>query len=260
MKEFIQHAKGFKIFLDSQDIADCDEYRDSDPYTVSTNIDSEFHDRRVKLTIDLINEVVAGSGRLARILDLGCGEGHITEKIRQSLNLSCVIGVDYSVSAIEYAHVNFPQVEFIVADAYDPPFEDNFLDLVVCNNLWEHVADPLALLASISRVIKPSGFLVISTPSRYRLSNLFRVLRGKPVVFMSKHHVTEYTVGQVAEQLAWGGFEVKKIISKQILEGSYKARIAKGIFSLLIGFIGSRHQLESTVFYLAQKLESEKGD
>jgi hypothetical protein len=73
---------------------------------------------------------------------------------------------------------------------------------------------------------------------------------------MSRHHVTEYTVGQVKEQLAYGGFEVRRILSSPISEGSIKASIAKWILSQLISLVGSHHQLEATLFYLAQEAAS----
>jgi len=88
--------------------------------------------------------------------------------------------------------------------------------LFVCNNLWEHVADPLNLLSEISRITKARGKLCISTPSRYRLHNLVAALRGRPIEFMSEHHVTEYTVGQVKEQLAFGGYKLLKCYSEPI--------------------------------------------
>jgi 2-polyprenyl-3-methyl-5-hydroxy-6-metoxy-1,4-benzoquinol methylase len=256
---FAKHPKGFNIFLSPDKITASDEYKDSDPYTVEQNIDSEFHTRRIELTIDLVREAVSKMQQLQvtpQILDLGCGQGHITEKIRQAISGSECTGLDYSISAIEYAHKHFPQIEFSVGDVYHCPYTKEFFDVVVCNNLWEHVPDPLFLLSKIKCLLKPGGYLIVSTPSRYSLSNLLRILRGKTVVFMSRHHVTEYTVGQVVEQLAVGGFDVRKTLSRAISAWSLKASVAGVVFSMLIKLIGSHHQLESTVFYLAQKRTS----
>ena len=78
-KIFAKHPKGFKIFLSPEKIKSCDEYANSDPYTVEQNLDSEFHIRRISLTIDLIREVVSSIQGSLQILDLGCGQGHITK-------------------------------------------------------------------------------------------------------------------------------------------------------------------------------------
>ncbi len=253
---FARHPKGFKIFLSPDKLMASDEYAVSDPYEVKQNIDSEFHARRYELTIELLREAVASKQSTLQILDLGCGQGHITEKIRLAIPGSECTGLDYSVSAIEYAHLNFPQIDFAVADAYESPFAKEFFDVVVCNNLWEHVPDPLVLLSKIKQILKPDGWLVVSTPSRYRLGNLARVLRGKPVIFMSKHHVTEYSVGQVIEQLTYGGFRVLSARSRPAQATSAMAKIARWGGERLLSMVGSHHQLEATAFYLAQKVTS----
>jgi len=251
---FAEHPKGFPIFLPSDELAACDEYSDSDPYTVEQNIDGDFHNRRVNLTVNLLREALNYAGGKPRVLDLGCGQGHITEQMRIAFPEAELSGLDYSLSAIEYAHDHFPGIDFSVGNAYCAPYVEGYFDVVVCNNLWEHVADPLLLLKRISTILKSDGFLIISTPSRYRLANLLRILQGKPVTLMSKHHVTEYSVGQVIEQLSYGEFRVTKIASKPIKLNKFKAEMARQIISIVIKLVGSHHQLEATVFYLARKL------
>ncbi len=252
-KFYARHPKGFKIYLSPEKIISCDEYANLDPYTVEQNLDSEFHKRRISLTIDLIHEVVSEIQGCPQILDLGCGQGHITKKIHEAVPSAELTGLDYSISSIEYAHEHFSGIDFAVGDAYACPYTNEFFDVVVCNNLWEHVPDPLFLLSRIKRILKPEGYVIISTPSRYRLDNLLRILKGKPVSFMSHHHVTEYTVGQVVEQFAYGGFQVKKIVSRPISTGNMITAVMQQIFTVMISLVGSHHQLESTVFYLAKK-------
>lgn len=254
---FARHPDGFRVFLPPGRINKSDEYAEADPYTVEETINEEFHSRRIEITIDMVREAISMQDQISQILDLGCGQGHITEKIRRALKDVELSGLDYSISAIEYAHEHFPEIDFAVGDAYESPYATGFFDVVVCNNLWEHVPDPLVLLSRIKRVIKPGGYLVVSTPSRYRIGNLIRILLGKPVVFMSRHHVTEYTVGQVKEQLRYGGFEVKRVLSRPISTGSLKTKVARkvvgSVLSRFIAMVRSHHQLESTVFYLAQE-------
>ena len=251
--QFARHPKGFLIFLPPEKLDASDEYAGSDPYNVEQNINGEFQQRRIELTVDLVRKAISVHRNTPEILDLGCGQGHITEKIRQALNGAKITGLDYSLSAIEYAHDHFSKIDFAVGDAYESPYAKSFFDVIICNNLWEHVPDPLFLLGKIKQILKPGGALILSTPSRYRTGNLMRVLRGKPVVFMSQHHVTEYTVGQIKEQLRYGGFEVKNVLSRPISARSLKVNIARWVFSKLISMVDSHHQLEATVFYLAQK-------
>ena len=112
---------------------------------------------------------------------------------------------------------------------------------------------PLDLLTSISRVLKPNGWVIISTPSRYRLGNLARAFIGRKINLISKHHVTEYTVGQVHEQLSFGGYTVEKTYSTRDNYQGLVAEIMRLIFSTMIALTASHHILESTIFYLARK-------
>lgn len=64
--------------------------------------------------------------------------------------------------------------------------------------------------------------------------------------------ITEYSVGQVKEQLTYGGFQLEKILSKPIARGSFLADLKRNILHKFISLMGSHHELESTVFYLAR--------
>ena len=252
---FARHPDGFLVFLPPSEIESSDEYGRSDPYAVESGLSGDFQKRRVECTLELVQQAAEQIRGITRVLDLGCGQGHITSKIRETFPRAKIAGLDYSISAIAYANKKFPGIDFIVASAYQCPYRPSYFDIVVCNNLWEHVPDPLLLLGKISRVMKPHGFLIISTPSRYRWGNLVNVIRGKPIQFMSEHHVTEYSVGQVIEQLKYGGFQVIRCYSKPYNSGNVKFEIAKKLFSLFASISGSHHQLESTMFYLAQRVE-----
>lgn len=46
---------------------------------------------------------------------------------------------------------------------------DNALDLVICTEVLEHVANPFAAAAEINRMLKPYGFAYITTPFNFRI-------------------------------------------------------------------------------------------
>jgi SAM-dependent methyltransferase len=253
---FAVHRDGFLVFLPPSLLETTDEYVDADPYTV--DFAAPFHRRRVDLTRELMLEA-AEKTKVQRVLDIGCGEGHITELLRESLPGVEFSGLDYSVSAVANGALKYPKLDLIVADAYEPPYAPAHFDIVICNNLWEHVPDPLRLLSSIARVLRVGGYLIVSTPSRYRIQNLLRVAMGQPVTFASTHHVTEYSVGQVTEQLRFGGFTVDHWASRPISSEitTWKLRI---LYSTLVPILrlwlkrsGQHHSLESTVFTLARR-------
>jgi ubiquinone/menaquinone biosynthesis C-methylase UbiE len=194
-----------------------------------------------------------------RILDVGCGEGHITARMREVFPGAEFSALDYSLSAIARANQLFPGIEFVVADACSPPYKSDYFEVVVCNNLFEHIPDPVRLLSALRRVLKPGGYLIISTPSRYRFDNLLRVMFGKSVRFMSAQHVTEYSVGQVFELLSFGGFTPVKTYDPPIrlAAADIKELIAYKILfpclKLMLRAVHSQHSLEHTVFFSARK-------
>lgn len=254
-RSFGYHSDGFMICLDSDKIQVSDEYKNGDPHNFRKLLHNKFQQRRINCTLELLDSLVPSLDN-PKILDLGCGEGHITAQILKKFPHAEVSGLDYSISAIQYAHQHFKNIDFVVGDACDLPYSDNYFDIVVCNNMWEHVGDPLIILEQIRKVVKPLGYLLISTPSRYRFKNLARVLMGKPVQLLSKFHVTEYTVGQIKEQLSFGKFKVTNVYSVPIKHpNKILDIIILPTLRTVLKTINSHHNLEDTVFYLAKKLE-----
>ena len=247
-----KHPNGFCIFLNPEEIDKYDEYKiNQDPFSILRDFDNAFHKRRLKCTIDLIKSL--NSESRCKLLDIGCGQGLLTNAFKKEFSDYDVYGLDRSITAIEYANSNFSNIDFVVADAYNAPFEEEYFDIIVCNNIWEHLPDPLNMLNSIRRILKINGQLIISTPSRYHVRNLVRALMGKNVI-LSKHHITEYTVGQIEEQLKFGGFKIHKTYSPIIKEADWKMQALKLIFYCFLRTIKSHHVLESTVFYSAIRI------
>jgi ubiquinone/menaquinone biosynthesis C-methylase UbiE len=225
------------------------------------NWEERFHKRRVRCTLELTQNAAAKKPGKLKILDVGCGEGHITEAVRREFPEAEISAVDYSVSAIVRATSRYAGIDFAACTAYRLPYPAGYFDLVICNNLWEHVPDPLRLLEEITRVSRPAGHFIVSTPNRYDLRNLFRAIVGKRTRIMSEYHVTEYSVGQVIEQLDYGGWAVKRILSPVDIDvkkmmtsiGSAAKQSLHVIGAAVLRLIGSHHSLENTVFFLAEK-------
>lgn len=258
---FAMHPEGFPIFLPPDRLEIQDEYLFGDLHKVADRIDSEFQKRRVEVTLELISEAVGKQRSEAiKALDLGCGEGHITRRVQERFPKTVLWGLDHSVTAIRHAKRSCPEVEFSVSDVCSPPFESRFFDIVICNNVIEHVDSPLALLKAAARVTRKGGHLVLSTPSRFRLDNIQRIALGRPTKLMAVDHVTEYTVGQLKELLKNAGFETLAVRSRGV--GRYQGRFLRGIatgvakktLEMILKVMKLEEQsLESTIFFLSVK-------
>ncbi len=89
-----------------------------------------------------------------RILDLGCGTGHLTARIAESG--ATVVGLDHSAEMLELARAAFPQLEFVQGDARDCTFAEPF-DAVFSNAVLHWVRPPEAVVRRVRDVLRPGG-------------------------------------------------------------------------------------------------------
>ena len=113
-----------------------------------------------------IPNILQGSPRGLRVLDVGCGSGtHGAELFR--LFGHRVVGVDLSEPSIEKAKARL--AEAYVADVTQPdryPFYGRqFFDVVLFSDMLEHLTDPLQVLLGHYRLLAPGGQILISLPN-----------------------------------------------------------------------------------------------
>ena len=118
--------------------------------------DSSLYDDRHsfvwKKSADLIELAAIAPGE--RVLDLGCGTGHLTAQIAD-LGAEAV-GLDSSPSMIAQARQNYPKLKFVLADARDFTFETPF-DVVFSNAALHWILEADRVVASVAHGLKPGG-------------------------------------------------------------------------------------------------------
>lgn len=102
----------------------------------------------------------------ARVLDFGCGTGYGTARLASVAG--AVVGLDISQEAIAWARATHrnPKLQFEQRSDLGNGLPQSSFDLVTCFEMIEHVdhATQIATIASVSKLLKPGGKLVISTP------------------------------------------------------------------------------------------------
>jgi ubiquinone/menaquinone biosynthesis C-methylase UbiE len=104
-----------------------------------------------------------------RALDIGTGPGQIVIKLAKRLAEWKFVGVDRSPGMIAQAQANLAsasgelagRVEFHVADGNHLPFPDSSFDLVMCNSVLHHLAEPEKLLSEMSRLVNSGGAILL---------------------------------------------------------------------------------------------------
>jgi SAM-dependent methyltransferase len=109
-----------------------------------------------------------------RVLDAGCGEGHVTAWLAEALRGSDVTGVDGRGKALAACRRRNPRVRTVQADVRALPFGDAEFDLVLCTEVLEHLSEPRQTLRELSRVC--AGHMMLTAPHEpfFRLGNLAR--------------------------------------------------------------------------------------
>ncbi|MGB2665548.1 MAG: methyltransferase domain-containing protein [Candidatus Acidiferrum sp.] len=92
-----------------------------------------------------------------RILDLGCGTGHLTEQIAD--RGAKVVGVDKSPEMIQQARAKFPSLQFEVMDAREIVFAEPF-DAVFSNATLHWIKEPERAVAGIAKALRSEGRFV----------------------------------------------------------------------------------------------------
>jgi len=107
-------------------------------------------------------DMVAGR----QVLDAACGEGYGSALM--AAEAARVTGVDLSADAVEHARRRYraPNLDFQVADCLDLPFAADSFDCIVSFETLEHLEDHNGLLSEFRRVLRPGGFLLLSSPDK----------------------------------------------------------------------------------------------
>jgi len=195
---------------------------------------SEFLYKRVKHR--LVEMVQPGEGH--RVLDVGCGAGYflmlIWDKYQSHGFRPKLAGTDISMNQISYMTQRMEKEGILDAVATHGngeylPYADNSFDLITCSEVIEHVRNPGRALAEMRRVLKPTGTLLLSTPSMRAQKTWSTLLAPFAVIVKTlKGYKPNPNVGSTSYDVPWYPDEFKQTIQSaglKILDFEYNAII-----------------------------------
>lgn len=101
------------------------------------------------------------------VLDVACGEGYGSAML--AAKAAHVVGVDVSQEAVLHAREAYGAVgnlDFLQGSAAALPMASGSVDAVVSFETIEHLAEQEEMMAELARVLKPDGFLILSSPNK----------------------------------------------------------------------------------------------
>jgi SAM-dependent methyltransferase len=116
----------------------------------------------------------------ARVLEIGCGTGATLAHLKSLGLAGWAAGVERAPAAAALAA---PRLEAFWAEdveRWTPPIEAGSLDLVLCLDVLEHLAEPWAAVRRLTPLLRPGGALIASLPNlRHYKVSLPLLLRGE---------------------------------------------------------------------------------
>ncbi len=172
------------------------------------------------------------------VLDAGCGEGYgvaiLAEKAERA------VGIDIKPQLIEHARRRYPasNLEFQVMDCEALKFADGSFDVIVCDELLEHLPNYENFLGSARRVLRAGGLFICATTNR---KQSFMRSDGSP---LNRNHYQEFDAVEF-QKLLERYFQDLQIFSEKMnpLSKAYFSNPqARGIEWLLVR-LGIKHKI-----------------
>lgn len=149
-----------------------------------------------------------------RMLDVGCNTGGFGAALKASRALE-VWGVEPNVGAAEYASTF---LDHVVTDMFTQSTRvpDNYFDVVVFNDVLEHIVDPWEALQIASKKLRAGGCVVASLPNILHQDNLLHMLREKdfryePIGIRDRTHLRFFTRKSSIRLFEESGFRVSAV-------------------------------------------------
>lgn len=146
------------------------------------------------LRLEWIDRLAGLAGK--RVIDIGCGGGILSDSMARKGAL--VTGIDLSAKALRVAQLHALEAgtanvsyEEISAEAMSQEHPGEF-DVVTCMEMLEHVPDPGSVVRACSALVKPGGWVFLSTLNRNPKAFLFAVLGAEYLLQLLPKGTHEY--------------------------------------------------------------------
>lgn len=158
-----------------------------------------------------------------RILDLGAGAGIVDAMHFRGL-VTKVCGIDLDKRVLNNPHLD----EAHISPAESIPYPDATFDLVLANNVMEHIENPERVLREIFRVLKPHGYLCFKTPNKWhymptiarltplRFHQFINKIRGRDTDDTFPTYYRLNSTGTIRKMALRTGFHIESL---QLIEG-----------------------------------------
>ena len=173
--------------------------------------------------------------KFSSVLEIGCGQGEFGKLIKMNYK-TIYAGVEANPESAKVAKENLDLV--LVGDVMEQLqfLPDQSFDLLICNDVLEHLASPEILLQNIRSKMKPNSVFVCSLPNIRVLGNLIHLIIHKDFEYgdwgiRDRTHLRFYTKKSAVRFLTDIGFKIEKIEGINPVN-SFKTAIPLGLLQM----------------------------
>ena len=113
-----------------------------------------------------------------RFIDLGCDDGSLTLEVAEKIGTTSIYGLEKNPTQLSCCRAK--GIKVVSGDLDDGiPLKTNSFDIVLSNQVIEHVCNTDLFLKEVHRVLKPEGYAIISTNNISSWTNIIALLFGK---------------------------------------------------------------------------------
>ncbi len=176
--------------------------------------------------------------RCQRTLELGCGEGGFSASLRPGVE---TWGIERDAQAAAVAATRLHRVLHGAYDQVARELPDDYFDVVICNDVIEHVPDHDALLQSLRAKLVSGGHLVASIPNMRHFPTLAELLfkkdwRYRNAGLLDRTHLRFFTERSIRRTLEENGFRIEVLRGINQPRSSRKRLITNLIALLTLGY------------------------
>jgi ubiquinone/menaquinone biosynthesis C-methylase UbiE len=140
----------------------------------------------------------------SNLLDVGCGDGSRTIRIAEyfDIDTSRVYGIDKEGSYLEECR-NSLNTQKLDLECENIPHSNDSFDLVICNQVLEHLKNYKKVIDELIRVTKKEAYLLVGIPNLAHLINRIYLLFGvQPMcIDIDSSHVRGFTHSSFVKML-----------------------------------------------------------
>jgi SAM-dependent methyltransferase len=162
----------------------------------------------VNRKIETLLAGIARSGRATQcLLDVGCWDGASTLKRGDALGAARLLGIEVFESAASKATSRGIDVAQLDLETERLPWPDGSVDVVVCNQVLEHLKNIWLPMGEVHRLLRPGGYALLSVPNLASLHNRALLALGRQPTSIRTFgpHVRGFTLREFRELIGRDG-------------------------------------------------------